>query len=123
MSEQVISEESEQAERVGSEAGQAFKAVVNEAVKLLESVGRAVVATSQDVTQRMVVRVDQDTRQHLDVLVSTGAVRSRSEAASYLMQEGIKAQAAFFERVMRTNEQIAQLRQQLRSLSHVRVGR
>ncbi len=120
MSEQMIPEDSDQSK---SETKQAFKSVVDETVKLLEAMGRAVVVTTQDITQRVVVRVDGDTKQHLDMLVSSGAARTRSEAAAYLMHEGIKAKASFFERVARVNEQITQLRQQLRSMNQVQASR
>lgn len=99
------------------ETAQAFRAVLDETAKLFAALGEAVTVTAQDVTHRMVVRVDDETRHHLDLLVQLDAVDTREEAATYLMQEGIKAQQPLFEQIERTNERIAALRSTLKTLA------
>lgn len=99
------------------ETAQAFRAVLDETAKLFAAVGEAVAVTAQDVTRRMVIRVDDETRHHLDLLVQLDAVDTREEAATYLMQEGIKAQQPLFEQIERTNERISALRSTLKTLA------
>ena len=99
------------------ETAQAFRAVLDETAKLFAAVGEAVAVTAQDVTRRMVIRVDDETRYHLDLLVQLDAVDTREEAATHLMQEGIKAQQPLFEQIERTNERIAALRSQLKTIA------
>ncbi|MFP4394784.1 MAG: hypothetical protein ACLFTI_05920 [Anaerolineales bacterium] len=99
------------------ETAQAFRAVLDETAKLFAAVGEAVAVTAQDVTRRLVIRVDDETRHHLDLLVQLDAVETREEAATYLMQEGIKAQQPLFEQIERTNERIAALRSTLKTIA------
>lgn len=98
------------------ETAQAFRAVLDETAKLFAAVGEAVAVTAQDVTHRMVIRVDDETRHHLDLLVQLDAVDTREEAATYLLQEGIKAQQPLFEQIEHTNERIAALRASLKTI-------
>ena len=99
------------------ETAQAFRAVLDETAKLFAALGEAVAVTAQDVTHRMVIRVDDETRHHLDLLAQLDAVDTREEAATYLMEEGIKAKRPLFERIERTNERIAALRSSLKTLA------
>lgn len=94
----------------------AFRALVDDTVKLADSLGRAVVAAVNDLPNYMVIKVDRDTREHLDLLVDAGVEPSRSAAASSLLRDGIRAQQATFDRIARTHAQIKELRQQLRTL-------
>jgi len=110
------SETGEPEEKAPSQSAAQFSKVLDETAKLFESLGRALVATSQDLTNRIWVRADKDTRYHMDLLVESGATKSRAEAAAYLIDEGIKAKQPLFEKVERTQAQIASLKQQLRSM-------
>ncbi len=100
-----------------SELANRFTEVLEETAKLFELLGRAVVTTAQDMTSRVVVHMDEDTRYHMDLLVKTGASKNRTDAAEYLMNEGMKAKQPFFEKVERTNAQIEALQEQLHSLT------
>jgi hypothetical protein len=103
-----------------SEVTDAVTTVVSEAAKFLDTLGRAMCTVAQDLTNLMVIQVDADTRRQLDVVVNSGAVRSRREAAVALLHDGIEAQQATMERARQTQAQIQELRQQLRSLVQVR---
>jgi hypothetical protein len=90
-------------------------AVVAEAVKFVESLGKAIATTVQDASEVMVVNVDKDTREQLDLLVDAGVVDSRREAASSLIKEGLKSREGVFGKIHATKAQIAELRQQIRA--------
>ena len=101
--------------------GVTFDEVVDEAVGLLESLGRAVVCTAQDVSQLMVIRTDAEMRERLDLLVDAGVVKSRRAGARAMIKEGIEAKQPLFEEIERTQARIAALKGQLRSLVTVKV--
>ncbi len=94
--------------------GEAWRTALDETVKLLENLGKAVVTTAQDLSQLMVVQVDEETREHLDLLVEAGAVKSRREGANYLLKAGVEAKRETFARMATTQARIAALRAQLR---------
>jgi Arc/MetJ-type ribon-helix-helix transcriptional regulator len=60
------------------------------------------------------VKVSQDAQEKLEQLVQAGVFRSRAEAAAFLIDEGIKTQAALFERVQQKLSEIERLRAELR---------
>lgn len=93
---------------------EAWRAVLDGAVQLLENLGQAMVTTAQDLSQLMVIRVDEESREHLDMLVEAEVVKTRREGAAYLMEAGIKAKSEAFARIAATRERIAALRAQLR---------
>jgi len=99
-----------------SDVSDAVSAVVDETVKLFDSLGKALVNTVQDISDLMIIKVDADTREHLDLLVDTGVAKNRGKAATQLITEGINATDATFSKIRRTQSQISELRQQIRSL-------
>ncbi len=115
------SAEAEREENEPSQVSDAVVAVVDETVKLVEALGKAFVITMQDVSNLMVIKVDADTREHLDLLVDTGVANSRAKAAVSLIEEGIKGKSETLAKVRRTQAQISELRQQMRSLVKVQI--
>ena len=95
---------------------EAVHAVVGETVKLLESLGKALTKTAQDVSNLMVVKVDDQIRGKLDALVGAGLSNNRRAAATSLIEEGINSKSSDFEKIEQTKEEIAELRQQMQSL-------
>lgn len=61
------------------------------------------------------VRVSEEILAKLDVLVQAGICESRSAAATFLIREGITANAELFRAVETTSHQIAELRESLRA--------
>ncbi len=112
--------EAEIADGQGSRLADAVDTVVNETTKLVDSLGRALVTTAQDVSSLMVIKVDAETREHLDLLVDAGLAKGRHEAVTSLIDEGMQAKSATFERIRRTKRQITELRAQMRSLVETR---
>jgi hypothetical protein len=62
------------------------------------------------------VKVSHDAQEKLEQLVQAGVFRSRAEAAAFLIDEGIKTQAALFERVQQKLGEIERLRAELRGM-------
>lgn len=90
--------------------------IIEEAAKLFESLGRALVTTAQDVSNLIIVPVDKETREQLDMLVETGAAESRRGVVVGLLKEGLQSRAHVFDKIETTRTQIAALKQQLRTL-------
>src|SRR6266566_3335944 len=64
----------------------------------------------------LAVKVSQDAQVKLGQLVQAGVFGTRAEAASFLIDEGIKTQGALFERVEQKLTEIERLRAELRGL-------
>jgi hypothetical protein len=62
----------------------------------------------------VMVRVNAPILQQLDMLVDASICRSRSSAATFMIREGIKANAALFDKVEGATTRIAELRASLR---------
>ena len=61
------------------------------------------------------VRLSDASSDALDTLVSAGVFKSRSEAAAFLIDEGIKAQSPLFQRIQDKLTEIERLRAELRT--------
>ena len=90
--------------------------IVDETAKVMESLGKALIKTAQDVSNLMVVPVDKITRAQLDLLVEAGVAETRSKAAASLLKESVQNRQEIFEKVEKTRAQIASLKEQLHSL-------
>ena len=66
------------------------------------------------------VKVSPEAQEKLEQLVQAGVFHSRAEAAAFLIDEGIKTQAALFERVEQKLAEIERLRAELRGLINER---
>jgi len=64
----------------------------------------------------LAVKVSSDASNKLGQLVQAGVFGTRAEAASFLIDEGIKTQTALFERVEQKLAEIERLRAELRGL-------
>ena len=62
------------------------------------------------------VKLSHDAQDKLEQLVQAGVFRSRAEAAAFLIDEGIKAQAPLFDRVSQKLSEIERLRAELRGM-------
>lgn len=88
----------------------AFKQVEN----FTENLGKALGSALQDRANVVMVRVNNDSLSYLDMLVEADVTKSRSESAAFLINEGIKANEALFNRIREITDQIASLKAQLR---------
>jgi Arc/MetJ-type ribon-helix-helix transcriptional regulator len=84
--------------------------------KATESIGKAIESALSARDHVVMVRVNDDSLKSLDSLVQTGIFKSRSEAAAFLISEGIKAQAALFDRISERIKEIERLRTELKDI-------
>jgi Arc/MetJ-type ribon-helix-helix transcriptional regulator len=63
----------------------------------------------------VLLRLSEESSDKLDTLVSAGIFKSRAEAAAFLVDEGIKAQSALFQRIQDKLTEIEKLLSELRS--------
>ena len=89
-------------------------AMLKETWKQVETIGQAVGVALQGRGNVVMVRVNDNALRHLDMLVDAEITKSRSESAAYLINEGIKANQALYDKIAQVTDQIADLRQQLR---------
>ena len=84
--------------------------------KATESIGKAIESALAARDHVVMVRVNDDSLKSLDALVQSGIFKSRSEAAAFLISEGVKAQAALFERISERIKEIERLRSELKDI-------
>lgn len=64
----------------------------------------------------VMVRINKDSLEKINDLVEVGIVNSRSEAAAYFIDEGIRSKQEFFSQVSEKLEKIKKTREELRQL-------
>ena len=84
--------------------------------KATESIGKAIESALSARDHVVMVRVNDDSLRSLDALVQSGIFKSRSEAAAFLISEGVKAQATLFERISERIAEIERLRSELKGI-------
>jgi Arc/MetJ-type ribon-helix-helix transcriptional regulator len=84
--------------------------------KATESIGKAIDSALAARDHVVMVRVNDDSLKSVDALVQTGIFKSRSEAAAFLISEGVKAQSALFDRISERIKEIERLRAELKGI-------
>ncbi len=89
----------------------------------LSSIGRDISRTIERAISAkddyvIAVKVSHEAQDKLEQLVQAGVFHSRAEAAAFLIDEGIKAQTALFDRVQQKLSEIERLRAELRGMIH-----
>ncbi|HQR33815.1 MAG TPA: hypothetical protein PLK30_13855 [Blastocatellia bacterium] len=79
-----------------------------------ETVNKAVERAMNVRDTTVLVRLSESSSDSLDTLVSAGIFKGRAEAAAFLIDEGIKAQAVLFQRIQDKLTEIEKLRDELR---------
>ena len=98
------------------ESANANDEIKTEGVKLFNLLGSAVSITFQEITNRLPMYMDPETRYYLDQLVEHGVAQDRQEAVKFLIAEGVKANRSLFGKIEHANAQIQSLRTQFRTL-------
>ena len=110
--------EAKETEGKGEGPATSMGGTINEAVRQVEkqvgNISKALGSALQDRANVVMVRVNDDSLHYLDVLVEADITRSRSESAAFLINEGIKANAALFNKISDITDQIVALKAQLR---------
>lgn len=79
-----------------------------------ESIGKVIESALSARDHVVMVRVNDDSLKKLEALVQSGIFKSRSEAAAFLIVEGVKAQESLFNRIEDKIGEIERLRNELR---------
>ena len=64
----------------------------------------------------VMVRVNKDSLHKIDELVDSGIVNSRSEAAAFLIKEGISSQSKLFNKISETTQIIRKAKEDLKNI-------
>jgi Arc/MetJ-type ribon-helix-helix transcriptional regulator len=80
-----------------------------------ESISKAIESALSARDHVVMVRVNDDSLRKLDMLVQSGIFKSRSEAAAFLISEGVKAQQALFSRIADKINEIERLQSELKN--------
>ena len=84
--------------------------------KATESISKAIESALSARDHVVMVRVNDESLRQLDALVQSGIFKSRSEAAAFLISEGIKAQEPLFGRIAERIKEIERLRSELKDI-------
>ncbi|MAT44305.1 MAG: hypothetical protein CL609_18390 [Anaerolineaceae bacterium] len=111
-----VNEVKVEGQEVKNKTGETQKADPNlkGAWKQVENIGQAIGDALQGRGNVVMVRVNDEALRHLDMLVEAEVVKSRSEAAALLINEGIQANDGLFNKISDVTTKIAALREQLR---------
>ncbi|HEY6330995.1 MAG TPA: hypothetical protein VI756_16810, partial [Blastocatellia bacterium] len=64
----------------------------------------------------VMVRVNDDSLRKIEALAESGIFKSRSEAAAFLISEGVKSQAELFDRIEQKIAEIERLKSELKGI-------
>ena len=64
----------------------------------------------------VMLRIDSDSLEKIDELVDSGVTNSRSAAAAFLVEEGIRARSDLFDKIAEETEVIRQAKERIRRL-------
>ena len=103
------------------QGGERLRDIASRIPESLSSIGRDISRTIERAISAkdeyvVAVKVSHEAQERLDQLVQAGVFPSRAVAAAFLIDEGIKAQAALFDRVGQKLSEIERLRAELRGL-------
>jgi hypothetical protein len=102
-------------------ASSSVREIASRIPESLASIGRDISRTVERALSAkddyvVAVKVSHEAQERLEQLVQAGVFRSRADAAAFLIDEGIKAQTALFERVSLKLSEIERLRAELRGM-------
>ena len=111
---------SENVDEIVDEVNKTVRVAIVKGVDVAESIGENIRDTVQGVRGSrdnvVMVRVDKASLDRLDELVEAGIMSSRSEAAAFLISEGIKARQPLFNRISEKIQQIRDAKDELRRM-------
>ena len=111
---------SENVDEIVDEVNKTVRVAIVKGVDVVESVGENIRDTVQGMRGSrdnvVMVRVDKASLDRLDELVEAGIMGSRSEAAAFLISEGIKARQPLFDRIGEKIQQIRDAKDELRRM-------
>ena len=111
---------SENVDEIVDEVNKTVRVAIVKGVDVAETIGENIRDTVQGMRGSrdnvVMVRVDKASLDRLDELVEAGIMGSRSEAAAFLISEGIKARQPLFDRIGEKIQQIRDAKDELRRM-------
>ena len=111
---------SENVDEIVDEVNKTVRVAIVKGVDAAESIGENIRDTIQGMRGSrdnvVMVRVDKASLDRLDELVEAGIMSSRSEAAAFLIAEGIKGRQPLFDRIGEKIHEIRQAKEELRRM-------
>ncbi len=102
------------------DVGRAAKDALGKSKDVAANVGESIqdtIKTVRDTRDSVVmVRVSKESLRKMDELVDCGLTNSRSEAAAFLITEGVKARSDLYDKIAEQSEVIRNAREKLRQL-------
>ncbi len=108
-------------DRVVEEVTNAFRDALSKGVDSAETIGDNVrqilrgVGSGRD--GAITVRLDPETLARIDILADAGVMDTRSDAAAFLIREGVKARQPLFDRIDEKLQQIHAVKDELRHIA------
>ena len=93
-----------------------FERIAHESVDVALQLGRELGRAAEDLTGLMLIRADKPLRIKLDMLVESGAVKTRREALEMLIKSGEVQKSRIFEQIEKTRSEIEALKKGLKGL-------
>ena len=107
-------------ENLVEEVQKVVKVAIKQGASAAETIGENIKGTIHEVRYKrdnvVMVRMDVDSLKKLDDLVEAGISGSRSEAAAFLIVEGVKSRQGLFDRMADKVEEIRRAREDLRQM-------
>ena len=111
---------SDNVDEIVDEVNKTVRVAIVKGVDAAETIGENIRDTIQGMRGSrdnvVMVRVDKASLERLDDLVEAGIMSSRSEAAAFLIAEGIKARQPLFDRIEEKIQEIRQAKDELRQM-------
>lgn len=120
----IRSEEGQDSEE-GARTASSVRDIASRIPESLSAIGRDISRTIERAMSAkddyvVAVKISPEAQDKLEQLVQAGVFRNRAEAAGFLIDEGIRTQAALFGRVEQKLAEIERLRAELRGLINER---
>lgn len=111
---------SDNVEGIVEDVNKVVKVAIERGTDAAESLGENIRDTFQGIRANrdnvVMVRIDAESLARLDELVDAGIMGSRSEAAAFLISEGIKGRQPLFDRIAEKVQEIRRVKDELRNL-------
>ena len=111
---------SENVDEIVDEVNKTVRTAIVKGVDVAENIGENIRDTIQGMKGSrenvVMVRIDRESLDRLDDLVEAGIMGSRSEAAAFLIAEGIKARQGLFDRIGEKIGEIRRAKEELRRM-------
>lgn len=101
---------------VAQKTGEVINKATEQLGKATESIGKAIDSALASRDHVVMVRVNDESLKKIEALAQSGIFKSRSEAAAFLISEGVKSQSDLFDRIEQKIAEIERLKTELKGI-------